>query len=313
MSNPIEVVEPGRSRVRGREAEAEKISAYYLELQRLLDRIEHAATHYQALGLKLSATKEEMQLAYRQAVTLLHPSQYGIHPSLPDDMAARTKRAFDGVSLAFSVLTNLVKRIEYDNSLRSRVRVPLPIGISERVQETKPDAATETSEDEQSLHPPTDQEQDNEVIVINDLRVQGEIYSKPATGSKDEDRRRCPRFNLSIPAYVTIYDRGGGKAQEIAQVTNVGRFGIGIRLKKLVQPGRVLHVSLPMPLKLRNHGFADFRYGIYAIVRRVELPQNGTSLVERPPAGFLDRPWATFNIKRKERVERKREQREEQA
>ena len=44
------------------------ISAYYLEIDYLLDRVEGSTTHYQTLGVERSASNEEIITAYQNSV-----------------------------------------------------------------------------------------------------------------------------------------------------------------------------------------------------------------------------------------------------
>jgi hypothetical protein len=72
-----------------------------------------------------------------------------------------------------------------------------------------------------------------------------------------------------------------------------------------------------MPSKLRGHGFAEQGYNVYALVRTIEPPNKGTRAVgveflgERPPAGFIEKPWAVYRAKRGGTAERRRHRREE--
>ena len=70
------------------------ISAYYLEIEYLLERIEGATTHYQTLGVERSANNEEVILAYQKSVTVLHPSYPKVRASVPDEMLVRVDEAF---------------------------------------------------------------------------------------------------------------------------------------------------------------------------------------------------------------------------
>ena len=66
----------------------------------------------------------------------------------------------------------------------------------------------------------------------------------------------------------------------------------------------MLYVTLPLPSKLRSHGYAEPSYNVYALVRRVDQPRNGSRLVgleflgEHPPMGYLDKPWASFQTRK---------------
>src|SRR5262244_188252 len=107
------------------EYSAEEISAYYLELEQVLDRIERAVNHYQVLDLDRLATTGEIKLAYLRAVALLNPSQLGINVDVPDTLLTRIDPSFERVSRAYSTLVNFARRIEYDTSLSSRGTSPL--------------------------------------------------------------------------------------------------------------------------------------------------------------------------------------------
>ncbi|MCI0486985.1 MAG: PilZ domain-containing protein [Blastocatellia bacterium] len=309
-----------------------QISAYYLEIERLLDRVEHSATHYQALEVDQSATREDIHLAYKQAVSLLNPSRSGIAIVLPDDMQARTKQAFDRLSSAVAVLTNFGKRIEYDNSLRQKakprisvdIRMPLAPPLPKTVP-IAPDGVPKTTgesanvssdkskitEDKQAAPPTVAQD----AITIKHVPMQKEVYTKPVDREVEHDRRRTIRLKISLPARVTGHDRESGKWSETAYTTDVSRFGVALRMQRHVQFGMVLHLTLPLPIKLRSHGYSDPSYKVYAIVRRVEPPEDGVRLVgleflgERPPPGYIDTPWVTFRTRQWTGAERRREQR----
>src|SRR5712692_7231936 len=107
-----------------------QLQAHFLELERVLERVECASTLYQVLALKRSATAENIRSAYRQTVTLLNPSDEK-HRHLDPNLQARIRRALNKAGNALSVLTNFGKRVEYDNSLVKRDRVPLSVDVPE--------------------------------------------------------------------------------------------------------------------------------------------------------------------------------------
>ena len=100
----------------------ENVAGCYVELDRLLERVEQGASHYEVLGLLRSATSEEVRQAHQQAVTLLHPSHYAVSLVVDDQLLARVDSALNKVSDAFSALSNVVARIEYDCSLDQQPR-----------------------------------------------------------------------------------------------------------------------------------------------------------------------------------------------
>jgi CheY-like chemotaxis protein len=62
----------------------------------------------------------------------------------------------------------------------------------------------------------------------------------------------------------------------------------------------VVHLTLPLPVELRKGSGLDADYNVYALVRRVDAPQNGRRIValefigEKPPLGLSEKPWATL-------------------
>jgi len=140
-------------------------------------------------------------------------------------------------------------------------------------------------------------------------------YSETSKGDKSNNRRRTERFKLTMPTRVTGFDRDTGKWDEMSQTINVSRTGCRLRLRHRLQLGNVLHLMLPLPVKLRSHGYYDSTYKVYAIVRRIEPVKGGEQIIgleflsEEPPAGFLDKPWAVFSVKHWKGAERRRERR----
>ncbi|HEY7543639.1 MAG TPA: PilZ domain-containing protein, partial [Blastocatellia bacterium] len=143
-----------------------------------------------------------------------------------------------------------------------------------------------------------------------------EVFSKPSIDAPATNRRRIERYTISLPALVAGCDRDEGKWQEMTKSFDLSRIGIGIRLKKRVWPGMVLHLTMPMPTRLRTHGYSDPSYKVYAIVRRIEPIKDGMRVVgleflgERPPSFYLHKPWATFRTQEWSGANRRREPRE---
>src|SRR5262249_42886576 len=131
------------------------------------------------------------------------------------------------------------------------------------------------------------------------------------------NRRRGERFALTVPVFVKGYDCSGNRWQEVTKTINVARTGIAVRLQAPLKYGTIVHVTLPLPTKLRSHGFSEPGYNMYAIVRRIE-PMAADSRViglefigVQPPAGYLHKPWAAFRTQVWEGPDRRREPRVE--
>jgi DnaJ domain/PilZ domain len=289
------------------------ISAYYLEVEYLLERIEGAGNHYQALGVERAANHEEAVEAYQQAVSVLHPSYHKVRAALPDEIMVRVDKAFKQVSEAFGVLASPKKRADYDKSLRRSVSPTISVEPPPKPQIPGADSlGTESSSD---THVNANHYRGAEASAI-DIKInngQQLIFTRIVDKTGVENRRRCERFKLTVPALLAGYDLENKRWQEVAKTVDVGRMGVAVRMQRPVRHGAVVHITLPLPTKLRNHGFAEPGYNMYAIVRRVEPLHDGFRLVgleflgNHPPAGYLHKPWATFRTQKWTGPNRRRE------
>ncbi len=158
-----------------------------------------------------------------------------------------------------------------------------------------------------------------EPLSLDRLPTQQHVYRESSSGSASDDRRRCERFKLLLPVRVTGFDRKGGKWTEMSKTLDVSRTGVTLKLTRRVRHGMVLHVILPLPIKLRSHGYSDSSFRVYALVRRIDPPVEGQRLVglefvgEQPPSGYLEKPWAVFRDKAWKGIARRREPREERS
>lgn len=290
------------------------ISAYYLEVDYLLERVEGATTHYQTLGLERSATAQEVISAYQKSVAILHPSYYKVRAAVPDDMLVRVDRAFKKISQAFSDLTDANRRAQYDTTLnlrlsatRMRDRIEVPESHSASATQRKAGVTNEKAPRHAAAA---------EIRVSPELRP---VFTRASSQPATLERRRCERFKLSVPALVAGYDSEGGKWQEITKTIDVSRMGVAVWLRRYVKHGLVAHITLPLPTKLRCHGFSEQGYNMYAIVRRVEPLIEGRRVVglefigPAPPAGYLHKPWSTFRTQKWNGPDRRREPREQRA
>lgn len=289
------------------------ISAYYLEIEYLLERVEGATTHYQTLGVERSATNEEVILAYQKSVGVLHPSYHKVRAAVPDEMLVRVDQAFKKISQAFSVLTNTDQRTQYDGRRNPRVYATLPLNADEAQIEKSPGKGQlKAGESVRNRRVKA------EAVEINVAPEMRPVFTR-AHATETVERRRCERFRLSVPVLVAGYDCTGGKWQEVSKTIDVSRMGVAVRMRSRIKHGLVVHITLPLPTKLRSHGFAEAGYNMYAIVRRVEPLIDGVRVVglefigAHPPADYLYKPWSTFRTQKWIGADRRREPREERA
>lgn len=290
------------------------ISAYYLEIDYLLERVEGATTHYQTLGLERSATADEVISSYQKSVNTLHPSYYKVRAAVPDDMLVRVDQAFKKISGAFADLTDGNKRTQYDRTLNSRLSTTPLRDIEQSHTNSAPQTPLKKIRGTNEKTPGRGTAA--EIRVAPELRA---VFTKASTQPATLERRRCERFKLSVPALLAGYDSEGGKWQEVTKTIDVSRMGVAVWLRRQVRHGLVAHITLPLPTKLRCHGFAEAGYNMYAIVRRVEPLIEGRRVVglefigATPPTDFLHKPWSTFRTQKWAGPDRRREPREQRA
>jgi hypothetical protein len=289
------------------------ISAHYLEIGHLLDRIDGATTHYQMLAVDRSASESEIVQAYHDAISVLHPTYHKVRAAVPDEMLDKVDQAFNKLSQSFLVLTNPTKRAEYDATLARSKVMPLPMEVAKPKKRTTGNlkrAKARAADDKPARR--------HSAPIAIKVPAPQVIFTKPAGPvAAPANRRRAERFNLTVPVFVKGYDRGGNRWQEVTKTVNVSRMGVALRLQTRVRHGTVVHVTLPLPIKLRSHGFSEPGYNMYAIVRRIEPTVGDTRVIglefigSQPPAGYLHKPWAMFRTQRWDGPDRRREPRVE--
>ena len=290
-----------------------QMSAYFLDLEGLLLRIDSATTYYQVLGVDRTDGQEKIKSSFQQLLNLLFPS-YVVGRTLPADITPRIERAFQKASQAFAVLASFARRRDYDGALSSIASKPPPVTEHSSPGNKTTSVGLSSAERVNSSAVATQSDD----LTLNRMPQRGLAYRETLNARLGNNRRRCERFKLSIPARVTGHDRPHGKWHEMTETIDVSRTGVRIRLRKPVRHGTVLYVTLPLPTKLRAHGFAEQSYNVYTLVRRVEPPKQGVRAVgvefigAHPPNGFIDKPWAIFRPKRWGGSDRRRPDREEQ-
>ena len=285
----------------------DQLSAYFLDLEGLLSRVDAATTYYQVLGVERTDGQEEIKWSFQRVLNVLYPP-YSVGRTLAADVTSRIDRAFSKASQAFAVLASFGRRKDYDGALHSIASKPNTDGAPVRQASNPQTAVSARSASPNSSAPAGTQE-----ISVSRVMEAGGAHKE---ASPSDNRRRCERFKVSIPARVTGHDRKHGKWHEMTETIDVSRTGLRLRLRRHVRHGTVLYVTLPLPAKLRSHGFSEQSYNVYALVRRVEPPRQGVRAIgiefvgEHPPAGFLEKPWAVFRAKKWGGRERRRPNRE---
>ena len=290
----------------------------------MLRRVDSGRTYYQTLGVDRTDDQETLRSSYQRTLDLLYPGN-AIGGAVPADVASRVERAFAKLSQAFGVLASFTRRKEYDSALLSVARKQTAQAAATDQHSTpKHEQPNGTRSARQETHQTVQRSAGPAAAPITqDPRANsisaGQVFGESSKANSDNNRRRCGRIKLAIPVRVAGHDQSTGKWSEMGETIDVSRTGARLHLRKRVRQGTVLFLTLPLPTKLRAHGFSEQGYNVYALIRTVDPPRKGLRAVgveflgERPPAGFLEKPWAIYRAKRGSAVERRRHRREERA
>ena len=115
-----------------------------------------------------------------------------------------------------------------------------------------------------------------------------------------QERRKVSRMSLRVPVRVQGRDADGQTWEEMTNTEDASTGGVSLRLKHPARLGQVLHLSMPLPKRLRSYDLTDPSYRSYALVRNVrsagtETPRVGVMLIGRfPPRGAEALPAGVY-------------------
>jgi hypothetical protein len=116
--------------------------------------------------------------------------------------------------------------------------------------------------------------------------------------AKRPDRRKEARIALHVP--VKVRGRGGDGVtwEEMTNSEDASMAGISFRLRQPVRIGQALHLSTPLPKRLRRHDLTDQSYHVYGLVRSVGAGTPARVgllfLGKHPPRGETSLPSGIF-------------------
>ncbi len=113
------------------------------------------------------------------------------------------------------------------------------------------------------------------------------------------ERRRNYRMAMAVAVRVQGYLTGGGHWDEMTQTDDVSTGGTSFTLKRSVELGQVLYLTLALPKRLRQHDLGEAVYRVYSLVRGISRKTDqyrvGVMFFGKfPPRGFQKTPWARF-------------------
>jgi hypothetical protein len=123
-----------------------------------------------------------------------------------------------------------------------------------------------------------------------------------------KEQRRRERVRLELPARVLVREGAREEWTEVTRILDLTPFGARFSLARLVDRGRLIHMTLPMPRQLRCFDHAEDQYRVWVLVRGLTvsaaqtesgLPrfELGVAFVgKHPPASYAANPTQRYEI-----------------
>ncbi|HKP45206.1 MAG TPA: hypothetical protein VJT50_01285 [Pyrinomonadaceae bacterium] len=120
-------------------------------------------------------------------------------------------------------------------------------------------------------------------------------------------KRIRERLELKLPVRIHCRETRDLEWTEITRLIDVTPFGAGFTLKRPVEKGRLLHMTIPMPRQLRVFDHVEDQYRVWALVRYIKqstatktnAPQFevGVAFIgKRPPRSYEEDPAKRYEI-----------------
>jgi hypothetical protein len=131
------------------------------------------------------------------------------------------------------------------------------------------------------------------------------------TDPEGKSKRLRERIRLSLPARVTCRESADHEWVEMTRLIDVTPFGASFPLARPTEPGRLLHLVLPMPRQLRCFDHVEDQYRVWALVCNVSTrPEFGAGggdvrfevgvafTGKHPPASYAKEPATLYEVDR---------------
>jgi hypothetical protein len=119
-------------------------------------------------------------------------------------------------------------------------------------------------------------------------------------------KRIRERLELKLPVRVKCRETKDVQWTEITRLIDVTPFGAGFTLKRPVEKGRLLHMTIPMPRQLRVFDHVEDQYRVWALVRYIQTAKSadktaqfevGVAFVgKRAPRSYEEDPSKRYEI-----------------
>ena len=125
---------------------------------------------------------------------------------------------------------------------------------------------------------------------------------------ESQSRRIRERVKIRLPLRVTGRESLAQSWTETTYVFEATQLGAGIILTRPVEPGRLIHLSLPLPTQMRAFDYFKVNYEIWGLVRYIIAKPPDSSGVtyfsigvafvgQHPPASYEKDPTTLYDLK----------------
>ena len=128
-----------------------------------------------------------------------------------------------------------------------------------------------------------------------------------------KSRRLRERMRLALPVRVHCRESAEHDWVELSRLIDVTPFGARFSLVRLTEPGRLLHLTLPLPRQLRCFDHIEDQYRVWALVRNLSFHRVTDQRVEvagsnprfevgvaftgkHPPASYAKDPSTRYEV-----------------
>jgi hypothetical protein len=121
----------------------------------------------------------------------------------------------------------------------------------------------------------------------------------------EKSKRMRERLELSLPVRVHCREREDYEWVEVTRLIDVTPFGARFSLLHPTEPGRLMHLTMPMPRQLRCFDFVEPQYRVWALVRNLSLLAAeskarfavGVAFIgKRPPPSYERDPTKRYEV-----------------
>jgi hypothetical protein len=112
-------------------------------------------------------------------------------------------------------------------------------------------------------------------------------------------RRKRERLELNLPVRVHCRESLDHEWVELTRLIDVTPFGARFSIARPSEPGRLLHLTMPLPRQLRCFDHVEQQYRVWALVRNMKPVFRSGALMPRFEVGVAfigKRPPASFEL-----------------